>query len=108
MAYIITGSYRVRAGHENEFIQRMERVRELLARRGQGLRYYALTRSRETPHLFGGVVIWETREDEQRMVHDPERQALVRAINIASLLDEPPVIVAGPAVFALPGRADHD
>lgn len=102
MPYIITGSYRVRAGHEDEFVRRMERVRELLARRGQGLRSYALTRSHETPNLFGGVVIWETREDEQRMVHDPERQAVVREIDIPSLLEEPPMIVAGSAILELP------
>ncbi len=100
MAFMIVSHARLREGREDEYLALMGRLRDLLRREGRGLRYWAHGRSVAEPDVFHGVVVWETREDERRMVNHPHRVRLVT--EIAPLLSESATVV-GPVIADLVG-----
>lgn len=106
MSFMIVSGRRVPAGKESEYIALSEQLRGLLGREGRGLRSWTVARSSTDPGVFGGVTVWASREEEQRMVNHPERLALVEAFK--PFLAERVAGVAGPVILELVGIESDD
>lgn len=74
---MIVGGHRVHEEKIDMYLELSGRLRDLLEREGRGLRYWAINRSATDPHVFGGVTIWASQEDERRMVTHPDRLSLI-------------------------------
>lgn len=102
MTIMIIGGHRLHEGKVDAYLDLSKRLRELLEREGRGLLYWAINRSTSDPYVFGGITLWASPEDEQRMVSHPDRLALVA--EFAPLFAERVAGVVGPVVMSLEPR----